>query len=63
MEPKEEPLNGALERSERRWRMRAMDLNDALTCAERMLTAGISKADVAKYIRARRDWWSTLEGA
>lgn len=62
MDPKD-VQGAAVERSERRWRMRAMDLNDALTCAERMLTEGISKADVAKYIRARRDFWTSLDAA
>lgn len=62
-EPKTAEQVAALERSERRSRMRADDLNDAMVCAERMLVEGISKADVAKYIRSRRLWWTTLEGA
>ena len=59
-EPKDEKTE-ALERSVTRWRLRAADMADALTCAERMLMASISKADVADYIRARRDWWAKQE--
>lgn len=51
----------ALERHERRWRMRAMDLSDALAGAERMLAVGISKADVADYIRSRLNFWAKQE--